>query len=161
MFSRLEEKYHFSGCPSVVWLRHGWYLFLFRDWSSSIFHWQMIWRRFIQDICKKMSRRHVLKTSWKIKKCYAEDVFKTSSRLFQHIFAKKNVCWVSYWILTSFFSVKYFLSITGICTRFVSGLTRSLVLTEPLICAKTSVTIVSCIWFFSCICRCIRHYLNC
>ena len=161
MFSRLEEEYHFSGCPSVVWLRHGCYIFLFHDWTSSIFRWQMIRRRLLQDICKKTSCRHVLKTSWKMKKCYAEDAFKTSSRLFQHIFTNRNVCWNSYWILTRFFNVQYLLSIIGICTSFVSGLTRSLMLTEAPICVKTSVAIVSCMWFFSCICRSIRYYLNC
>ena len=44
-----------------------------------------------------MSRRHlqdVFKTSCKTKKCYTEDVFKTSSRRLQYVFTKTNVCWV-------------------------------------------------------------------
>ena len=32
--------------------------------------------------------------SWKTKKCYTEDVFKTSSRRLQYVFTKTNVCWV-------------------------------------------------------------------
>ena len=46
-----------------------------------------------------MSSRHlqdVFKTSWKTKKCYTEDVFKTSSRRLQYVFIKTNVCWDSF-----------------------------------------------------------------
>ena len=63
-------------------------------------------RRLHQDVFKTSSRRlkedvlqlclqDVFKTSSKIKKCYAEDVFKTSLRCLQYVFIKTNVCWVS------------------------------------------------------------------
>ena len=35
-----------------------------------------------------------------------------------------------------------------------------LMLTEALICVKTSIKIATYMWIFSCIFRCIRHYLN-
>ena len=43
-------------------------------------------------VCKT-SCNYVFKTSWKTKKCYTEDVFKTSSRRLQYVFTKTNVCW--------------------------------------------------------------------
>ena len=47
----------------------------------------------------------VFMTSWKTKKCYTEDVFKTSPRRLQYVFTKTNVCWASCWHLISVFSV--------------------------------------------------------
>ena len=46
---------------------------------------QVVLQLYLQDI---------FKTSWKTKKCYTEDVFKTSSRRLQYIFTKTNVCWI-------------------------------------------------------------------
>ena len=53
-------------------------------------------KRLKEDVLQ-LSQRHLkdnLKTSCKTKKCYTEDVFKTSSRHLQHVFTKTNVCWV-------------------------------------------------------------------
>ena len=54
----------------------------------------------LQDVFKASSRRvcktscnYVFKTSWKTKKCYTEDVLKTSSKRLQYVFTKTNVCW--------------------------------------------------------------------
>ena len=56
--------------------------------------------RRLQDVFAKrlaiMSSRRlqdVFKTSWKTKKCYTEDVLKTSSRSLQYVFTETNVCW--------------------------------------------------------------------
>ena len=44
-------------------------------------------------VCKT-SCNYVLKKSWKTKKCSTEDVLRMSSRRFQYVFTKTNVCWV-------------------------------------------------------------------
>ena len=56
--------------------------------------------RRLQDVFARrlaiMSSRRlqdVFITFWKAKKCYTEDVLKTSSRLLQYVFTKTNVCW--------------------------------------------------------------------
>ena len=56
--------------------------------------------RRLQDVFARrlaiMSSRRlqdVFKTSWKTKKCYTEDVLRTSSRRRQYVFTKTNVCW--------------------------------------------------------------------
>ena len=46
-------------------------------------------------VCKTPCN-YVFKTSWKTKKCYTEDVLKTSWRRLQYVFTKTNVCWVSF-----------------------------------------------------------------
>ena len=56
-------------------------------------------RRIFQDVlqlCLEDVFKDVLKTSWKAKICYTEDVFstKTSSRRLQNMFTKTNVCWL-------------------------------------------------------------------
>ena len=62
-------------------------------------------RRLLQDVFKKSSRKRLaimswsrledaFKMSWKTKICYPEDIFKTSSRRLQYVFAKANVSWV-------------------------------------------------------------------
>ena len=62
-------------------------------------------RPLLQDVFKTSSRRlqedvlqlcleDVLKTSWKTKKCYTEDFFKTFLRRLQYVIIKTNVCWV-------------------------------------------------------------------
>ena len=43
-------------------------------------------------VCK-MSCNYVFKTSWKTKKCYTEDVLKTSPIRLQYVFTKTNVYW--------------------------------------------------------------------
>ena len=54
----------------------------------------MFGRRLLQGIDVLQTRlEDVLKTSWKTIECYAEVVFKTFSRLLQHVFTKKNVSW--------------------------------------------------------------------
>ena len=49
----------------------------------------------LQDVLQ-LCLQDVFKTSWKTKKCYTEDVFKTSSRRLQYVFIKTNVCWDSF-----------------------------------------------------------------
>ena len=49
--------------------------------------------RYVQDIFKKTSCKHVLKTPWKTKKIYAEEIYKTSSTHLQRVFTKTYVCW--------------------------------------------------------------------
>ena len=62
-------------------------------------------RRLLQDVFKKSSRKRLaimswsrledaFKMSWKTKIYYPEDIFKTSSRRLQYVFAKANVSWV-------------------------------------------------------------------
>ena len=46
----------------------------------------------LEDVLKKTSCNYILKTSWKTKKCYSEEVFKTSSRRLQYVFTKTNIC---------------------------------------------------------------------
>ena len=53
--------------------------------------------RRLQDVFKKTSCNYVLKTSWKTKIRYTEDVFKTSARHLQYVFTKTNVCWDDNW----------------------------------------------------------------
>ena len=47
----------------------------------------------LQDVFKRSSRRRLAKTSWKTKKCYTENVFKTSSRRLQYVFTNTKLCW--------------------------------------------------------------------
>ena len=49
-------------------------------------------RRLLQDI-SRTSCNYVLKTSWKTKKCYSGEVFKTSSRRPQYVSTKTKICW--------------------------------------------------------------------
>ena len=42
--------------------------------------------RCLQEVFRETSCKHVLKTSWKRKSCYAEDDFRTSWRRFQQVF---------------------------------------------------------------------------
>ena len=42
--------------------------------------------RCLQEVFRETSCKHVLKTSWKRKRCYAEDDFRTSWRRFQQVF---------------------------------------------------------------------------
>ena len=81
-------------------------------------------------------------------------IFITSPYIFRTWHCK--IIFYTYWILTRFFNVQYFLSNLGICKSVVSGLTHSSMLTAAPICAKTSVTITTYMRIFSCI----WHYLN-
>ena len=49
--------------------------------------------RRLQEEVLQLCLEDVFNTSWKTKKCYGEDVFKTSSRRLQYVFFKTNVCW--------------------------------------------------------------------
>ena len=50
---------------------------------------------FARRLAIMSSRRlqDVFITFWKAKRCYTEDVLKTSSRRLQNVFTKTNVCW--------------------------------------------------------------------
>ena len=50
-------------------------------------------KKCLQDVLQ-LCLQDVFKTSWKTKKYYTEDVFKTSSRRLQYVLTKTNVCWV-------------------------------------------------------------------
>ena len=59
---------------------------------------QDVFKTCLQDVLQ-LCLQDVFKTSWKTKKCYTEDVFKTSSRRLQYVFTKTNVCWGISWCL--------------------------------------------------------------
>ena len=44
-------------------------------------------------IVSRTCLKDVLKTYWKTKKCYSEDVIKTSFRRLRYVFIKTSVCW--------------------------------------------------------------------
>ena len=75
-------------------------LFVFQDLFKK--YLQYVFLKRLQGVFKTSSRRacktscnYIFKTSWKTKKCYSEDVLKTSSRCLQYVFTKTNVCWVN------------------------------------------------------------------
>ena len=63
--------------------------------SVTLFVFQDVFKTCLQDVLQ-LCLQDVFKTSWKTKKCYTEDVFKTSSRRLQYVFIKTNVCWDSF-----------------------------------------------------------------
>ena len=65
--------------------------FVFQGVSkTSSRHLQDVFARcLLEDVLKKTSCKHVLKKSWSVRNCYAENVFNASWKT-------KSVCWVNY-----------------------------------------------------------------
>ena len=69
--------------------------------SVTLFVFQDVFLKRLQDVFKaclqdvlQLCLQDVFKTSWKKKKCYTKDVFKTPSRRLQYVLTKANVFWV-------------------------------------------------------------------
>ena len=67
-----------------------------------------VFKTCLQDVLQ-LCLQDVFKTSWKTKKCYTEDVFKTPSRRLQYAFIKTNVCWARVLVNKFLFFSVYFM----------------------------------------------------
>ena len=68
-----------------------------------------VFKTCLQDVLQ-LCLQDVFKTSWKTKKCYTEDVLKTSPIRLQYVFTKTNVCWETIQSLIYFNAKKSFSS---------------------------------------------------
>ena len=64
--------------------------------------------RRLEDVLNKMSCKHLLKTYWKMKNCYVEDVFKT-------YWKRRNVCWDYIGVIMSFSLGLYSIGAMTLC----------------------------------------------
>ena len=87
---KTSSAWHFSS-SKTSW-RHLVGIFTIRLPKMSSRRLQNVFKTSSRRVCKT-SCNYVFKTSWKTKKCYTEDVLKTSWRRLQYVFTKTNVCW--------------------------------------------------------------------